>query len=86
MIDKSAPLAIGSALLLSLAAAAPASTNANANRAATRDANQAGTRATQPSRRICSVEASTGTRLATRVCKTRAEWVRDEGSVPGEEN
>lgn len=77
--------AIGTAMLVCLAAAAPANTNANANRPNARPGNQAATSQASPTARICVREGATGSRVVARVCKTRAEWIRDEGSVPGED-
>lgn len=42
--------------------------------------------ASRPNQRICTSDAFTGTRLRARICKTRAEWLREEGEVPGERN
>jgi len=57
------------------ASASSASRSGNANQNARNENN-----ATQ----ICVTQDGVGTRVARQLCKTRAQWLRDEGEVPGE--
>jgi hypothetical protein len=78
-------LSITAGALIAFAGPATAqSQGAASNSFETNSANQAGEVA-NGSQRICVRQETTGSRLRTRVCRTRDQWVR-EGGVPTEES
>ena len=72
-------IAAGALLMLAGPALAQSQGNSSNTMAAPADAGA------DADRRICVRQETTGSRLRTRVCRTRAQWER-EGGVPTEES